>query len=170
MGCFCTVPGVVNSDEVYVQSENMRNMYIKKLTEFAGKETENIWKDKIYVKPDWMKNEGHNVVKGNGKIKILFYTSISGLMQNSEIAAGKIKNVLDVFKQYSDKIEVIWCVQSLVDTVMEDKYRIEEIGHICSDRDKDILNSCDAYYGDISSVVQEYRNADKPVMIMNYEV
>ena len=47
---------------------------------------------------------------------------------------------------------------------------IEEIGHICSDRDKDILNSCDAYYGDISSVVQEYRNADKPVMIMNYEV
>lgn len=67
MGCFCTVPGVVNSDEVYVQSENMRNMYIKKLTEFAGKETENIWKDKIYVKPDWMKNEGHNVVKGNGK-------------------------------------------------------------------------------------------------------
>ena len=105
-------------------------------------------------------------------------------MQNSEIAAGKIKNVLDVFKQYSDKIEVIWCVQNLVDTVMEDidrnlseqintirdKYRIEEIGHICSDRDKDILNSCDAYYGDISSVVQEYRNADKPVMIMNYEV
>ena len=83
-----------------------------------------------------------------------------------------------------DRIEVIWCVQSLVDTVMEDinrnlseqintirdKYRIEEIGHICSDRDKDILNSCDAYYGDISSVVQEYRNADKPVMIMNYEV
>ena len=48
--------------------------------------------------------------------------------------------------------------------------QIEEIGHICSDRDKDILNSCDAYYGDISSVVQEYRNADKPVMIMNYEV
>ena len=184
MGCFCTVPGVVNSDEVYVQSENMRNMYIKKLTGFAGKETENIWKDKIYVKPDWMKNEGHNVVKGNGKIKILFYTSISGLMQNSEIAAGKIKNVLDVFKQYSDKIEVIWCVQNLVDTVMEnidrnlseqintirDEYRIEEIGHLCSDRDKDILNSCDAYYGDISSVVQEYRNADKPVMIMNYEV
>jgi len=53
---------------------------------------------------------------------------------------------------------------------IRDKYRIEEIGHICSDRDKDILNSCDAYYGDISSVVQEYRNADKPVMIMNYEV
>ena len=105
-----------------------------------------------------------------------------------EIDAGSCadaaENFAGVFKQYSDKIEVIWCVQSLVDTVMEDinrnlseqintirdKYRIEEIGHICSDRDKDILNSCDAYYGDISSVVQEYRNADKPVMIMNYEV
>lgn len=50
--------------------------------------------------------------------KVLFYTSISGLMQNSEIAAGKIRNVLDIFKQYSEQIEIIWCVQSLVDTVI----------------------------------------------------
>ena len=49
MGCFCTVPGVVNSDEVYVQSENMRNMYIKKLTEFAGEETETYGKIKYML-------------------------------------------------------------------------------------------------------------------------
>lgn len=184
MESFCTVPGVINADEIYVQSDNMRNMYIKKLTEFAGKETENIWNDKIYVKPEWMTNKEHCIANGNGKKKILFYTSISGLMQNSEIAAGKIRNVLDIFKQYSGQIEVVWCVQSLVDTVMKDidnklyeqiiairnEYKIEQIGHVCSDRDKDMLSSCDAYYGDTSSIVQDYRNAGRPVMIMDYEI
>lgn len=184
MAYYCTVPGVINADEIYVQSDNMRNMYIKKLTEFAGTDTENIWKEKIHVKPEWINNEQHNIVNGNRKKRILFYTSISGLMQNTEIAAGKIKNVLDTFKQYSEQIEIVWCIQGLVDTVMEDidqklyeqinsvrdKYNIEQIGHICSDRDKDMLNSCDAYYGDTSSIVQNYRNAGKPVMIMDYEV
>lgn len=184
MASFCTVPGVINADVAYVQSYNIRNMYIKKLTEFAGKETESIWNDKIYAKPEWMMNKEHFIANGNGKKKILFYTSISGLMQNSEIAAGKIRNVLDIFKQYSGQIEVVWCVQSLVDTVMEDidkklyeqiiairnQYNIEQIGHVCSDRDKDMLSSCDAYYGDILAIVQDYRNAGKPVMIMDYEI
>lgn len=166
MASFCTVPGVINADVAYVQSYNMRNMYIKKLTEFAGKETENIWNDKIYAKPEWMTNREHCIANGNGKKKILFYTSISGLMQNSEIAAGKIRNVLDIFKQYSEQIEIIWCVQSLLDTVIKDidkklyeqiiairnEYKIEQIGHVCSDKDKDMLSSFYAYYGDTSSV------------------
>ena len=33
-----------------------------------------------------------------------------------------------------------------------------------------MLNSCDAYYGDTSSIVQDYRNAGKPVMIMDYDI
>lgn len=184
MAYYCTVPGVINADKIYVQSDNMRNMYIRKLTEFAGADTEDIWNEKIYVKPEWMKNKEHCISDGDRKKRILFYTSISGLMQNAEIAAGKIKSVLDAFKQYSEQIEIVWCIQGLVDTVMEDmdkklynqintvrdKYNIEQIGHICSDRDKDMLNSCDAYYGDVSSIIQDYRNAGKPVMIMDYEV
>lgn len=44
---FCTVPGVVHADEVYVQSERMRRKYIERMTEFAGKETEEVWESKI---------------------------------------------------------------------------------------------------------------------------
>ena len=184
MSSFCTVPGVVNADEIYVQSDNMRDMYIKKLVEFAGENTRTIWENKIHVKPEWMKKKISQRDNNNGKKRILFYTSISGLMQNSRIAADKIRNVLDVFKQNSDDIEVVWCMQELADTVMQDidkelfeqisvireEYRIEHIGHICSDKDCDTLNSCDAYYGDTSSIVQDYRNAGKPVMIMDYEI
>ena len=43
-------------------------------------------------------------------------------------------------------------------------------GHVYNDKDKKLLCSCDAYYGDTSPVVQEYRNNGKPVMIMDYMV
>ena len=33
-----------------------------------------------------------------------------------------------------------------------------------------MLKSCDAYYVDTSSIVQDYRNAGKPNMIMDYEI
>lgn len=49
MDYFCTVPGVVHSDKVIVQSQKMRHAYIEKLTRFAGEETRDIWEKKIYT-------------------------------------------------------------------------------------------------------------------------
>ena len=179
---YCMVPGVVNADEVYVQSENMREMYIKKLTEFAGDNTVDIWRKKICVKPEWMNEKKEEHIHAGGKKRMLFYTSISGVMQNQDVAAEKIERVLKTFKQYSDRIELTWCIQELINSVLPDinaelydcinvirnNYMVEKIGHMCSDKDKGILDSCDAYYGDTSSIVQWYRNDGKPVMIMDY--
>ena len=53
---------------------------------------------------------------------------------------------------------------------LEQRLLIEEIGHICSEKDVKELFSCDAYYGDTSPIIQEFRNAGKPVMIMDYRV
>ncbi|MBR1598342.1 MAG: LicD family protein [Lachnospiraceae bacterium] len=44
-------PGVVYADEVVVQSENMKAMYVKKLIEYFGEDTEELWNGKIIV-PD----------------------------------------------------------------------------------------------------------------------
>lgn len=52
MGYYCNMPGVINADRVLAQSENMRQLYIEKLTEFAGEETRVIWEKKIYANPD----------------------------------------------------------------------------------------------------------------------
>lgn len=184
MSSYCTVPGVVNADKVYVQSDNMREIYIKKLTEFAGDNTEDIWRKKICVKPEWMNDKKETTSHEGGKKRILFYTSISGIMQNQDEAVEKIERVLKTFKQYSEEIEVVWCVQELVDAVLpslnrklyeclkdiRNNYIIEKIGYVCNDKDKKSLSSCDAYYGDTSPIVQEYRNEGKPVMIMDYMV
>ena len=47
MNEYVTMPGVVYSDRVIVQSEGIRKLYIKKLTEFFGEETESEWAAKI---------------------------------------------------------------------------------------------------------------------------
>lgn len=47
MNEYVTMPGVVYSDRVIVQSEGIRELYIKKLTEFFGEETGYEWAAKI---------------------------------------------------------------------------------------------------------------------------
>ncbi len=44
---YVTMPGVVYADKVIVQSENIRRLYVRKLTEFFGEETRPEWEDKI---------------------------------------------------------------------------------------------------------------------------
>ena len=63
---FCMVPGVIRSDVVVVQSEQMKKVYVEALTEFAGKDTTEIWNEKIvafdqreknlydYIKNKWV--------------------------------------------------------------------------------------------------------------------
>ncbi len=44
---FCNMPGVVHADRVILQSEQMKEVYVELLTEFAGEETREIWEEKI---------------------------------------------------------------------------------------------------------------------------
>jgi len=44
---YVTMPGVVYADKVIVQSENIKKLYVKKLTEFFGEESQNEWDNKI---------------------------------------------------------------------------------------------------------------------------
>ena len=47
MEYFCLMPGVVCSDRTIVQSDNMKNNYVDRLTEYAGEDTRDIWEEKI---------------------------------------------------------------------------------------------------------------------------
>lgn len=46
---YVCMPGVTYSDRVVLDSEKLREVYIRRLTEFAGMSTENIWEGKICV-------------------------------------------------------------------------------------------------------------------------
>lgn len=44
---FCNMPGVVHADTVIVQSEQMKDVYVELLSEFAGEDMRPVWEEKI---------------------------------------------------------------------------------------------------------------------------
>jgi len=44
---YVTAPGIIYSDKVKVQSKNIREQYIRYLTDFAGKDTKLYWEKRL---------------------------------------------------------------------------------------------------------------------------
>lgn len=125
MNYYCTMPGVVSADKVVVQSEQMRKVYIKKLTEFAGEDTAAVWEEKILGlgSPLFDKErEKRNAIKlpkewesifykGDGRQKkvILYNTIPEAMLEHKEAMLDKIRNTLEVFEGQKEEIALVWC-------------------------------------------------------------
>lgn len=134
---YCTVPGVVNADKVIVQSENMKQLYAEKLTEFAGADTKAVWEEKIvgWGSPveDIRINAVQTVVEqipeewkrlrekqdGSHKKVLLYYTGISGFMQYKDKMIDKVRETFAVFAKHRDEILVLWKVQPLLKATLK---------------------------------------------------
>lgn len=131
MEYYCRMPGIIHSDVVIVQSENMRKEYIECLTRFAGEDTREVWEKKILgigspiddiasvddiceEKKDYLKKLPDSwsrvIVKPDGEIKkiILYNTTVSSVMEYGEKMVNKIKASLEIFKDKQDDIALIW--------------------------------------------------------------
>ena len=138
MQFYCNSPGVINSDEVYVQSENIRERYIESLTEFAGEESRNIWNNKIKVAPwiiseddvqgiseDEIPNEWWDKLlkpDGTGKKVLLYYNSVSCLARYKEDYLRKIEKTFQSLEQRSDEITVILRPDESINELLSGKY------------------------------------------------
>lgn len=124
---FCTTPGVVYADQVIVQSEKMRQVYIKVMTEFtAGRGLDRAyWEKKILglgspkmdkvlhtkkedqeIPEDWLRI----IVKPDGSFKkVIFYnTGLTAFLQNSEPYLKKMKDVFRVFWEERNDVALLW--------------------------------------------------------------
>jgi hypothetical protein len=136
MQYYCTVPGVVNADKVIVQSENMKQLYIEKLTEFAGEDTRTIWEEKILglgspisdreertlVELSDFPKEWQEILKkedGSRKKLIMYHTGISSLAQYGERALAKMQDVFCVFEENRDDVAVLWKPHRLIETTLK---------------------------------------------------
>ena len=140
---YVTVPGMVYTDKIIVESLDMRNIYINELTAFLGEETRGIWKERVDTfsslinAQDKMlsakgnididkKSEYSSIVfnKKDGKKKktLLFVTSISTLMQYKEMAIKKLISVVKTFENNKEEVAVIWRTD-------EEINRIDEYDH-----------------------------------------
>lgn len=153
MKYYVTMPGVVYADKVIVQSENMKQLYIEKLVEFAGEETRTAWKQRIEALrlPVQDKRKTNcDTAQVKRKKKILYGISRGTYLEDPQAAERKIQRNLEIFEQYEDQIEV---------TIL----RFPE-DEMCA------VEDYDAYYGDPMPIVVEFTQAGKPVMIQNIEV
>jgi len=136
---FCTVPAVYNADKVIVQSEDMKQVYIKVLLDALNDHSDaarNYWENKIlglgspkFDKVANTKKEDIEVPKEWLKIiekpdgswkKIIFYnTSIAGLLAHNEKMLAKMEYVFRVFKENQEDVALLWRPHPLIKATME---------------------------------------------------
>lgn len=193
-------PAVVYSNKVVVQSDNIRELYIKKLKEYFGEQLYDIWEKKIntsnipvYAYPkvskeniampdDWR----GKIFKADGTAKrvIIYCTSISGLFEHRYRMIEKMRSVFKVFAGNRDVV-MLWCPDPLVDATipttdpklyenylnLKGEFEDKSMGILDDSGNNDrLMLMADAYYGDNGRLIQLCRNRNIPVMIQNVEV
>ncbi|MDD3415223.1 MAG: hypothetical protein PHY47_14630 [Lachnospiraceae bacterium] len=117
--------------------------------------------------------------------KVVFYnTSIDAMLKQSDTYLNKVESVLKLFREQQEVV-LLWRPHPLLlstikamrpdllerytkivkDFIEDDQGIFDE----SSDLDRAIV-STDAYYGDMSSVVELYKSTGKPIMIQNCNV
>lgn len=133
---FCVAPGVQNADEVIVQSENMRKVYINILTNETGKRSRGEWEKKImgYGSPKIDKilqtqkedvkipNEWLNIIvkpDGTWKKIILYNTSVGSFLQYDKKMLEKVESILRIFEKNQDEVALLWRPHPLMKATIE---------------------------------------------------
>lgn len=166
-------PGVALSDLVILGSKEMKERYIEILVDWAGKETEEVWKDKISV-VDGEKNE---CTLKNLK-RLLVYCSASSLLYGKENYLKKIKDNLRIIQESGMNTTLVLSPQFIkivsehADYLLgewEDIMRgIEQSENVVIDESDNIeylTSESSAYYGEPSVYATKMMLKHKPVMI-----
>jgi len=206
-------PVVINSDRVVVGSEKVRDVYYKRAIELCGNETEMYWQQKIVTMDDYFGDASydgqtivHSVCSADGghvipceqcnekwkalvgdtsdKKVVLYYVSMSFLLQYREQALDKISRTLHTFSKAGEDIVVIIEPQEAVltelsgiDEDLDD--RLSELlvkaagaSNIVVDTNGVALfhvDQCAAFYGDRGALHKKCLEVKIPVMIQNVE-
>jgi len=128
---FALTKGVINADEVILQSEKMKEAYVKILTNHFGEETRDTWERKIkgtgspkFEKLKLLKKEDQVIPeewlkimkKPDGSMKkVIFYnTGVVAILNEEQKMIDKIKDALAVFKENKDDIALLWRPHPLI--------------------------------------------------------
>lgn len=189
MQYYCTVPGVVMADKVYVQSENTRKAYIDKLNEWVGDEKyTDIWEQKIDVYNESCEKHSEDELRDAGSKKtIVWFVSAGSLAEFGDRYIEKAYRNLDVFALSKDKLKVLLISEPFLDEMIKtysdelykkwtgfiDEFNRLGIGEVVSqveDQSVEALLKANAYYGDPSYICKDFILMKKPVMLQNVEV
>lgn len=139
---FCFMPGIINADQVIVQSEDMKKIYVNEYLKAAkehglqGRHLDRTYLDQKFLglgspkydricataKEDFdIPQEWLKVIEktdGSRKKIILYNTGIAALLTHNEKWVDKIENVLTVFRENKDEIALLWRPHPLIESTM----------------------------------------------------
>lgn len=174
---YVTAPGIVCADTVIVQSDNMKQHYIKKLTEFAGAETEEIWQRKIVTYGLPAMDVKHEAISRDRK-KLLFCIGCNAVSELEDKFMEKLQEKLLVLTACNDELHTDVCIyppdmdvwnkavgetvtRRLLETIKASLNFID----LSRQNESDLADLYDAYYGSPAPYVNLFREQGKPVMI-----
>ena len=208
-------PGVINADRVVVSSEKVKDVYYKRAIELCGAENEMYWQQKIVTMDEYISggadggngealmflgtDRSRDAITGErnseewkslvgdtrNKKVILYYVSMSFILQYKEQALDKISRAFDTFSDAGDDILAVVEPQEAVLTQLNDideslASRFSELlaeakgaSNIIVDRNGvavSHVDKCAAFYGDRGAIQNRFAETGIPVMIQNVDV
>lgn len=208
-------PAVINADRVVVSSEKVKDVYYKRAIELCGAETEMYWQQKIVTMDEYISGgaDGGNgealtflgadrsrdaitdernseewkslVGDTRNKKVILYYVSMSFILQYKEQALDKISRAFDTFSDAGDDIlavvepqEAVLTQLSDIDKSLAERFsqllvKAAGISNIVVDRNgvaSSHVSQCSAFYGDRGALQKSFAEAEISVMIQNVDV
>ncbi len=131
-------PAVINADKVILKTQRMKDVYMKKLIELSGEETQSYWNQKLVVKElsaaggiidaaiDIQENENVDetwwnefVMKHPDKKIMVYYITISFLLKGGHRSIDKIKDSVKVFEENTDKVAVIVLPHKVIEAELQ---------------------------------------------------
>ncbi len=196
MDDYVCMPGVINADRIILPTDVLKKTYSEKIMEFTDCCDDDIKQaldEKIMVCPEYVytNDDTHRGDTCAGEVKsrktIVYFLTVSFLAEHGSKAVEKINKNLEIFRENSDKVKIIWVTQCIKDNIdmldktvsddfrkAVDSFRKMQIGEYVEDippEENDLYaRDCDAYYGDPSSLALAFFYSRKPVMIENAEV
>ena len=180
---YVLMPALINADEVILQSENMRELYITKLTEWLGEDTKSVWEKKI-VASECENDKAHT----SKKKCIMYHVELSSFVQYDNCIDVINEKVKCLENAISDKLDIIWFQDSLFEKqlreIFPDKYKeyvnirnntklkciLSEPLTPGSMEENQIIDDIDAYYGDSCRWAMLSSVNGRPVMIGSYDL
>lgn len=165
---YVTVPGIIYADQVMVSSEHVKKQWIKRLTLFAGLNTQEIWKDKIVIYPFSQKKGIHEQRK-----KVLLYCIGESEFADCEsLALSMIDERLMIMSKYNEQLELRVCLYPNIVKKRKEVISLLKKHNIAywfvyGENKNDNTGLCDAdiYYGTASPLVVSFMRENKPVLI-----
>lgn len=170
---------------IRTMGNDTRQVWEKKILDLGSPKMDKVFatsRDTVEIPEEWLKV----IEKPDGSWKkIIFYnTSVSALLQHSEKMLEKMEHVFRVFQENQNEVALLWRPHPLIRATIESmrpqlwmayekvvKAYIDEGWGIYDDT-ADINRAIalsDAYYGDLSSVVQMYEETGKLILIQGFE-